>query len=79
MTTWQQDLGRCFGLEDRQFAGHPSDLRTAYEMLGKLIEKNIGMSEVQLEVRRVLSNNRTLHVEDQVARVSKFLEIWLDD
>lgn len=79
MSTWQQDLRSCFGLDDRKFAGHPSELRTAHEMLGKLIEMNIGMSEVEAEVRKLLSKNRNLHVDEQIDRVRKFLVIWLDD
>ncbi|MBT9386331.1 hypothetical protein KM176_20850 [Pseudooceanicola sp. CBS1P-1] len=79
MSTWQQDLRNSFGLADRKFAGHPSDLRTAHEMLGKLIAENIGMSEVEAEVRKFLAGNMNLHVDEQVDRVRKFLEVWLDD
>lgn len=78
MTAWRQDLGRCFGLVDRRFAGHPSDLQTAYEMLGKLIKENISMAEVEAEVRNLLRNNPNLHADEQVVRIRNFLQIWLD-
>lgn len=79
MTTWQQDLGSCFGIEFCKFAGHPSQVRTAHGLLGKLIDENISMSEVEAEVRKLLSTPRTLHVDEQVDRVRQFLGVWLDD
>ncbi len=76
---WKTELQQCFGLSDRRFAGHPSDQRHAHKVLGYLIQENIGMDEVEAEVRRFLSTNPKLHADDQVDRVRLFFKAWLTD
>ena len=75
---WKKQLGQCFGLEDRRFAGHPSDVRTAYELLGALIEKNVSMADVEREVQNLLRNNPQLHSDEQVKLVRSYYVAWLD-
>lgn len=75
---WKKQLDRCFGDADRRFAGQPSDVRTAYELLGVLIEKNISMAEVEREVQNLLRNNPHLHSDEQVKIVRSYYVAWLD-
>lgn len=75
---WKKKLHSCFGLEDRRFAGHPSDQRNAHELLGYLIVNNISMAEVEREVWIFLASNPKLHADEQVARVQRFFGVWLD-
>lgn len=76
---WKEKLSRCFGLSDRKFAGHPSDKQRAYELLGYLIQQNIGMSEVEAELRIILKDTHNLHEDEQIERVRDFFKLWLDD
>lgn len=77
--TWQQMIGRCFGLEDRHFAGHPSDENTAFELLTELRTRHIGWQMFEAELRSQLANMPKLHTEDEVARVKTFFRVWMLD
>lgn len=72
-------LERCFGLADRKFAGHPSDMIEAFELLKKLRKHHVGWGEVEKCVRRLLSSNTKLNVDEQVSEVKKYYRPWILD
>jgi len=76
---WTTLIGQCFGLEDRQFAGHPSDEETAFELLGELRGRHVGWSEFECELRRRLDLMPKLDTDREVQRVRGFFRPWLLD
>ena len=76
---WQNMIQGCFGLADREFAGHPSDEQRAFELLSELRENSVGWTEFETELRSQLSNMSKLHANDQVERVASFFRMWLLD
>ncbi len=79
MENWKKLIGQCFGLEDRQFAGHPSDEQTAFEVLGELRARHVGWSEFERELRRQLDRMPSLDTDREVARVRGYFRVWLLD
>ncbi|MGJ8562827.1 MAG: hypothetical protein ACSHXY_04675 [Alphaproteobacteria bacterium] len=73
------ELRGCFGLEDRKFAGHPSDEIRAFDLLQKLREDNVGWEVVEMCVRRLLLSNKKLNADEQVAEVKKYYRPWILD
>ncbi len=76
---WENLIHQCFGLEDRQFAGHPSDEKTAFELLAQLRAANVGWSRLERELRRQLDSMPKLDTDEQVQRVRDFFRPWLLD
>jgi hypothetical protein len=76
---WQTKIDHCFGLADRDFAEHPSDEATAFELLGILREKHVGWSTFERELRKRLAAMPKLDVDRQVGLVRPFFRPWLLD
>lgn len=79
MEKWTKLIGQCFGLEDREFAGHPSDEETAFELLAELRARYVGWSEFERELRRQLDRMPKLDTDREVRRVRGFFRPWLLD
>ena len=79
MASWKTMIHGCFGVEDREFAGHPSDLEYAFELLEKLRKENIGWNEFSAELESQLADMPQLDANDQVTRVMTFYRVWLLD
>ena len=77
MGSWEIKIDRCFGLEDRPFAEHPSDLEVAFTMLAELREDRVIWEEFERVLRRRLARMSKLNTEEQVQRVRGFIEPWL--
>lgn len=76
---WKDKISGCFGLDDREFAKHPSDDIRAFELLSILRNENVGWEEFSGELVKYLNNTPKPHKSDQVKRVEKFYRIWLLD
>lgn len=76
---WQNRISGCFGLADREFAGHPSDMERAFELLTQLRQEHVGWEEFEEELRSQLANMRKLGTDEQVKRVREAFQFWLLD
>ena len=76
---WQERIRGCFGLEDRQFAGHPSDEERAFELLTQLRQEHVGWAEFERELRQQLGRMPKLNPDDEVDRVAKYFRVWMLD
>lgn len=72
-------ISQCFGLEDRRFAGHPSDEETAFELLAELRKRHIGWATFEKELRAQLANMPKLKTDEEVERVAIFFRVWMLD
>ena len=79
MKKWTTLIGQCFGLGDRQFAGHPSDMETAFELLVELRRRHVGWAEFECDLRRQLDLMPQLDTDCEVQRVRSFFRPWLLD
>lgn len=79
MEKWTKLIGQCFGLDDRQFAGHPSDEESALELLVELRARHVGWSKFERELRRQLERMPKLETDREVRRVRSFFRPWLLD
>lgn len=79
MSTWQEKISRCFGLEDRHFAGHPSDEQEAFELLAQLRNENIGWAEFRKELANQLATMPKLNATNEINRVRKYFKVWMLD
>jgi len=70
-------LDGCFGLDDRKFAGHPSDVERAFELLTELRQGKVGWSQVKRCVSFKVGNCKGLNKSDEIKRVEKFIRPWL--
>ena len=77
MGSWENKIDRCFGLADRPFAEHPSDLEEAFTMLAELREDRVIWEEFEPVLRRHLARMPKLDTNEQVQRVRGFIEPWL--
>lgn len=79
MPVWKDMIDRCFGLEDRAFAEHPSDEIEAFALLTELRRHYVGWSEFERELRRRLDGMPKLNNKEQVKLVRCYFRIWLLD
>lgn len=77
MNDWKRAIGHCFGLNDRAFAEHPSDLNDAFDLLTQLRDQRVLWFEFEPELRLHLKRMPKLDTEQQVRRVRTFIEPWL--
>lgn len=77
MKDLEKMIDGCFGLQDRPFAEHPSDLNDAFDMLIELRERRIVWFEFEPILRQRLARMPKLDAEQQVRRVRSFIEPWL--
>lgn len=77
--SWTKKIRGCFGLEDRHFAGHPSDEQQAFELLTELRQKHIGWAEFERELRSQLGGMPKLNADGEIARVKRYFRSWMLD
>jgi hypothetical protein len=66
-------------LKNREFAGHPSDEETAFQLLAELRARHVGWSEFERELRRQLDRMPKLDTAREVRRVRGFYRPWMLD
>ena len=76
---WREMINGCFGLADRQFAGHPSDEERAFDLLAELRKKHIGWQEFEFDLRQQLGSMPKLNADAEVKRVSTYFRPWMLD
>ncbi len=79
MRNWKSMIHRCFGLEDRPFAQHPSSEQDAFELLTELRARAIGWATFERELRRQLDQMPKLDTEAEVRCVHAYYRLWLLD
>lgn len=76
---WTKKISGCFGLEDRRFAGHPTDEQRAFELLTELRQEHVGWAEFERELRHQLGDMPKLNANNEVTRVARYFRAWMLD
>ncbi|GGD84314.1 hypothetical protein GCM10011515_00080 [Tsuneonella deserti] len=79
MKDWKSMIHWCFGLEDREFAQHPSDEQNAFELLTELRSRAVSWPTFERELRKQLGGMPKLDTEAEVRRVHGYFGPWLLD
>lgn len=70
---WTIKLQTCFGCVDKKFGRHPADEQRARELRRQLHEEGITWSEVEVEIRKYLSDCINEHVVAEIHLARKTL------
>jgi hypothetical protein len=75
----KKQLGKCFGIADGIFAGHPSEEAQALALLNTCFKKGVSLKEVEAEVTTLLKAKpaNASHIKKQISRVRKRFAPWL--
>lgn len=76
---WVQKIPNCFGAEDKQFAGHQSEVDAAIDLLRDLSGISISIDEVANEFEawlRTQTSNED-HIQEQLQSVRNHYSAWV--
>ncbi|MCG2626577.1 hypothetical protein L6654_08065 [Bradyrhizobium sp. WYCCWR 13023] len=70
---YDNELPGCFGNNDLIFAGHPLDADRAFNWLGSLRKRHIGLAAVKEQVREFLTERgaSAAHIDEQLSKVER--------
>jgi hypothetical protein len=78
---WTKKIPSAFGTVDKEFAGHPSDIAAAQELLRQALVAGVGFDEYKLEIEKWLRSNvdDESHIDDQMSKVKSIQSYFLFD
>lgn len=73
-------LDNLFGSADHIFAGHPSELNQAWELLSQLRNDNCSWDTFEAELKAFMNQKGwpANHIQKQISRAEKLFKDWLD-
>ncbi|GIU11965.1 hypothetical protein [Shewanella glacialipiscicola] len=78
---WSDYIGSCFGIEDKKFALHPSDISAASELLAKAQAEGVGFAEYVEAIKQwmVAQGCSPAHIAEQLVRVKNVTTYFIGD
>jgi hypothetical protein len=79
--SFDKRLPGCFGASDLIFAGHAADEERAFQWLGSLRRRGIGLKAARKQIVEYLQSEgaTATHIKNQKAKASIYLKPWLLD